>query len=110
MWACAHTLRVYKVFTEMDQGLWLKKKLCLGPAGVIKCTRLSTLSFGVSLLPGTFGYNIWCIGQEAPHFEETSPTWGYSESLWLGSSRGGKASHPPGEIPFLNAWTFHIGG
>ena len=43
-----------------------------------------------SLFLGTHGYNIWCIGQESPHFEETSPIWDYSEALQLESSRGGR--------------------
>ena len=34
-----------------------KRRLCLGPAGVINCTPLSALSFRVSLFPGTRGYN-----------------------------------------------------
>ena len=43
-----------------------------------------------SLFLRTHGYNIWCIGQESPHFEETSPIWDYSEALQLESSRGGR--------------------
>ena len=39
------TLKVYKVFTKVGWGPWLKRKVCLGPAGVINCTPLSTLSF-----------------------------------------------------------------
>ena len=39
------------------------------------------------------GY-IWCIGWETPHFEETSPIWDYSESLWLESSGGGGGASP----------------
>ena len=31
------------------------------------------LSFLVSLLPEVFGYNILCMGREAPHFKETVP-------------------------------------
>ena len=53
----AHTLKVYKVFTKVGQGPWLKRKRCLGPAGVINCTPLYALSFWVSLFPGVFGYN-----------------------------------------------------
>ena len=34
-----------------------KRRLCLGPSGVINCTPLSALSFWVSLFPGTCGYN-----------------------------------------------------
>ena len=34
-----------------------KRRLCLGPAGVINCTSLSALSFWVSLFPWTRGYN-----------------------------------------------------
>ena len=54
------------------------------------------------------GYNIWCMGGETPHFEETSPIWDYSKALWLESSRGGKAPRPSGRILFLNARTFHV--
>ena len=54
------------------------------------------------------GDNIWCVGQETPHFEETSPIWDYSEALRLESSRVGKASHPSGRILLLNALTFHV--
>ena len=32
------TLKVYKVFTKVGRGPWLKRKLCLGCAGVINCT------------------------------------------------------------------------
>ena len=39
------TLKVYKVFTKVVRGPWLKRKLCLGPACVIICTPLSMLSF-----------------------------------------------------------------
>ena len=35
------------------------------------------------------GYNFWCLDQETPHFEETSPIWDYSEALRLESSRRG---------------------
>ena len=34
-----------------------KRRLCVGPAGVIKCTSLSASSFCMSLFPGTRGYN-----------------------------------------------------
>ena len=37
---CGCTLKVYKVFTKVSQCPWLKRKLCLGPAGVINCTPL----------------------------------------------------------------------
>ena len=30
MWAWAHTFKIHKVFTEVGQGPWLKRKLCLG--------------------------------------------------------------------------------
>ena len=39
------TRKVYKVFTKVGRGPWLKRKVCLGPMGVINCTPLSTLSF-----------------------------------------------------------------
>ena len=56
-WAWARTLRVYKVFTKTSWGSLAKRRLCLGPAGVINCTPLSALSFCVSLFPGRCGYN-----------------------------------------------------
>ena len=55
-WVWAHTLRVYKVFTKTGWGPWLRGD-CLGPTGVINCTPLSALSFGVNLFPVTRGYN-----------------------------------------------------
>ena len=51
------TLKVYKVFTKAGWGPWLNRKLCLGPASVINCTPLSTLSFWASLFPRAFGYS-----------------------------------------------------
>ena len=36
--------QVYKVFTKVGQGPWLRR-LCCGPTGVINCTPLSALSF-----------------------------------------------------------------
>ena len=45
MWVREHTFKVYKVVTKVGQGPWLKRNLCLGPAGVINCTPLFTLSF-----------------------------------------------------------------
>ena len=68
------------------------------------------LSFWVSSLPRASDYNIWCIGREIPHFEETSPAWAYSEALQLGSSKVGKAPHPSGKVPLLDAQNFHVGG
>ena len=53
------------------------------------------------------GYNIWCLGQETPHFEETSPIWD-SEALWLESSRGGVAARLSGRILLLNGQTFLV--
>ena len=38
------TLKIYKVFTKVGQGPWLRGD-CLGPAGVINCTPLSAWSF-----------------------------------------------------------------
>ena len=58
MWAWARTLKACKVFTKVGQSPWLKRRLCLGCAGVINCTPLSTLSFGVSLFPGGFDCNL----------------------------------------------------
>ena len=46
------TLKVYKIFTKVSQGPWLR-----GDSGVINCTPLSALSFWVNLFPRTRGYN-----------------------------------------------------
>ena len=54
------------------------------------------------------GYDIWCMGQETPHFEETSPFWDYSEALRLESSRGGKVPCLSGRILLLNAQSFDV--
>ena len=47
-----------KDFHKRWSGSLAKRRLCLGPAGVINCTPLSALSFRVSLFPGKRGYNI----------------------------------------------------
>ena len=49
--------RGIKDFHKRWLGSLAKRRLCLGPAGVINCTPLSALSFSVSLFPGTRGYN-----------------------------------------------------
>ena len=46
-----------KDFHKCWSGSLAKRRLCLGPAGVINCTPLSALSLTVSLLPETRGYN-----------------------------------------------------
>ena len=46
-----------KDFHKCWLGSLAKRRLCLGPAGVINYTPLSALSFRVSLFPGTHGYN-----------------------------------------------------
>ena len=46
-----------KDFHKCWSGSLAKRRLCLGPAGVINCTPVSALSFRVSLFPGTRGYN-----------------------------------------------------
>ena len=38
------TLKVYKVFTKVDQGPWLRGD-CLGSTSIINCTPLSALSY-----------------------------------------------------------------
>ena len=57
-------------------GSLAKRRLCLGPAGVVNCTSLSALSFWVSLFPGKRGWN-----------NTTSPTTTQTPSLrhpsWL---------------------------
>ena len=80
----------YKDFHKCWSGSLAKRRLCFGPSSIINCIPLSALSFWVTLFPGTHGYNIWCMGRETPNFEEISTSWGYSEALWLESSRGGR--------------------
>ena len=46
-----------KDFHKCWSGSLAKRRLCLGPAGVINCTPRSASSFWVSLFPGTRGYN-----------------------------------------------------
>ena len=46
-----------KDFHKCWSGSLAKRRLCLGPSGVINCTPLSALSFWVSLFPGTCGYS-----------------------------------------------------
>ena len=46
-----------KGFHKCWSGSLAKRRLCLGPTGVINCTPLSALSFWVSLFPRTRGYN-----------------------------------------------------
>ena len=77
-----------KDFHKCRSGSLATRRLCLGPTCVIDFTPLSALSFWVSLFPRMRGYNICCMGQETPHFEETSPIWDYSEALWLKSREG----------------------
>ena len=50
-----------KDFHKCWSGSLAKRRLCLGPAGVINCTPLPALSFWVSLFPGTRGYNKSCL-------------------------------------------------
>ena len=47
-----------KDFHKCWSGSLAKRRLCLGPAGVIDCTPLSSLSFWVSFFPRMHGYNI----------------------------------------------------
>ena len=46
-----------KDFQRCWSGSLAKRRLCLGPAGVINWSPLSALSFGVSLFLGMRGYN-----------------------------------------------------
>ena len=46
-----------KDFHKCWPGSLAKRRLCLGPAGVINCTPLSALSFWVTLFPRKRGYN-----------------------------------------------------
>ena len=61
-----------------------KRRLCLGPTGVINCTPLSMLSFWVSLFPGTRGYDIlaWRILCNLAGYSSWShKEWGMTERL-----------------------------
>ena len=49
MWALSRARKVYNIFTKVGRGPWLKRKLYLGPTGVINCR--------VSWFPGAFSYN-----------------------------------------------------
>ena len=87
-WVWAHTLRVYKVSTKTGRGSLAKRRLCLGPVGVINCTPLSALSW-VNLFPRKRGYNKLCIIVK----------WGRSASdlkVWPGC-------YPTSYITFTNA-------
>ena len=44
-WWFRHVHMGYKTFSQMVAGSLAKRRLCLGPAGVINCTPLSALSF-----------------------------------------------------------------
>ena len=55
MGAWGHTLKVYKVFTKVCRGPWLRGDS--GPADVINCSPLSASFFWVSLFPRTYGFN-----------------------------------------------------
>ena len=60
-----------------------KRRLCLGSAGVISCTPLSTLSFSVSLFPGMCGYNNrgeWEVALELKE-EMGDGTWGLGKRV-----------------------------
>ena len=52
-----------KDFHKCWLGSLAKRRLCLGPAGVINCTPLSALSFWLSLFPGMHGYNTAVVVQ-----------------------------------------------
>ena len=59
-WVWARTCRI-KDFHRSWSGSLAKRRLCLGPAGVINRSSLSAPSFWVSLFPGTRGYNSCCL-------------------------------------------------
>ena len=67
-----------------------KRRLCLGPAGVINCTPLSALSFWVSLFPRTGGYNTITSRQVDGETMET-----VTDFIFLGSkiTADGDCSH-----------------
>ena len=52
-----------KDFHKCWSGSLAKRRLCLGPVGVINCTPLSALSFWLSLFPGMHGYNTAVVVQ-----------------------------------------------
>ena len=103
-WVWAHTPRVYKVFTKTGRGP--KRRLCLGPAGVINCFPLSALSFWVSLFPGAFGYNSQSIGISASasvlpmNIQDWFPLdW----LVWSCSPRDSQESSSPPEFKRINS-------
>ena len=57
-----------KDFHKCWAGSLAKRRLCLGPAGVINCTPLSALSFSVGLFTGTRGYNMATLLHLYPFF------------------------------------------
>ena len=52
-----------KDFHRCWLGSLAKRRLCLGPAGVINCTPLSALSFWVSLFPGKPAITAWAVSR-----------------------------------------------
>ena len=60
---CFHHIRLWNDipkcirFSQKLVGVLAKRRLCIGPAGVVNCTPLSALSFWMSLFPGMCGYN-----------------------------------------------------
>ena len=67
-----------KDFHKCWSGSLAKRRLCLGPAGVINCTPLSALSFWVSLFPRMRGYNmrtLWTVwkGKKIGHWKMELP-------------------------------------
>ena len=73
-----------------------KRRLCLGPTGVINCTALSALSFWVSLFPETHGYNCSTPGFPVHHqFLELTQTHAHPVSDVIWSSHPLLSSSPP---------------
>ena len=75
-----------KDFHRSWSGSLAKRRLCLGPAGVINCTPLSTLSFWVGLFPRTHGYNK--VMRWSPHewdscfYERATQTRHSASTVW----------------------------
>ena len=62
--------RGIKDFHKCWRGSLAKRRLCLGPAGVINCTPLSALSFWVSLFPGKRSYNSFILCFYEPPWQQ----------------------------------------
>ena len=110
-----------KDFHKCWSGSLAKRRLCLGPAGVINRTPLSALSFWVSLFPRTPGYNsTWAECSRVREPGRTalpcgSQSWVYGDgisfqvvsgqSFWLRVLPGGMHMAQPTRRNAKDKWT-----